>query len=172
MIDGATVTKVKIKAYFGTTLTTRKKLISKTQAVKQIVVVDTAVVADTAVMVETATMAEMANAAVAAVAATTTRGETDTIEGEPATVAVENDVLCHTLEMAAVKEIRNLHAEELLCTTKKTFLTYRSLSTKLNMVLLTSRGKLAHCTMHLTLHSFSPKLCSATIDLKTQCTAL
>ena len=105
--ERAIVTEARIKAFFSTTLATRKKLISEEQAMER------------AVATETTTVAI---AAIVAFVVTTNRVENAALEGEPAAnaavknAAMENnefDVLCHTIDIAPVKELRNLHTEEL-----------------------------------------------------------
>ena len=119
------VTEAKIKAYFGTTLTSRKKLMAEAEAMERIAA---AAHGDATIRTEAVAAAQgdastiRAEAvAVERIAAAdgeaTVRGEMAASEGGTIqnieTVNEEFDVMCRTVEMTAIKELENLHTEDL-----------------------------------------------------------
>jgi hypothetical protein len=92
--ERAVVTEAKIKAYFGTTLTSRKKLLADAEATERIAA------ADAAADGEATNGGDMA------------ASESETIHNI-GTVNEAFDVMCRTVEMTAIKELENLHTEDL-----------------------------------------------------------
>ena len=93
--ERAIVTEAKIKAYFSTTLTSRKKLLAEAEKTERIAALSEA----------------------AAIGEATIRGEIAASENESiqniGTVNEEFEVMCRTVEMTAIKELENLHTEDL-----------------------------------------------------------